>query len=251
MLGSPVDRITLAGAVNRILDLAESGRQGAGEPGGHGWTRWIVTANPEILIAARRDATMARILEEAALVVPDGIGVVFAARWLGAPVPERVPGIELLEALLGAAAERGLRPYLLGARPEVIAEAARRIEQRFTGLRLAGWRDGYFALDDPRPVADVANSDADLLFVGMGAERELKWIYAHRQRLGVPVAIGVGGSFDVLSGRLRRAPVWMRRVHLEWLYRLLREPARWRRQLALPAFALAVATERWRKGAGR
>ena len=245
ILGSRIDRVTLAQARDRILALAETGR---GRPPGQRVTRWVVTANPEILMAARRDPLLARVLAEAVLVVPDGIGVLLAARLKGQSLPERVPGIELLEALLAGAAERGLRPFLLGARPAIIAAAARRVQERYPALSLAGWRDGYFNLDDPAPVEAVATSGADLLFVGMGAERELKWLYANRRQLGVPVAMGVGGSFDVLSGAIPRAPRWMRNLHLEWFYRLLREPRRWRRQSVLPLFVASVVAERLRRG---
>lgn len=240
VLGRPIDVVTLDEATRRVLDLARQDRAG----GAPGETRVVVTANPEILVAARGDGVLARVLEEAALVVADGIGVVAAARLLGRPLPGRVPGVELLESLLAACAQHGLRPFLLGTRPEVIDAAARRALERYPGLQLAGWHHGYFPFDDPEPVRRVAASGADLLFTGMGAERELRWLHANRSRLNVPVAMGVGGSFDVLSGRVPRAPAWMRRLHLEWFYRLLREPRRWRRQLALPRFAALVLAER-------
>ncbi|HEX6989419.1 MAG TPA: WecB/TagA/CpsF family glycosyltransferase [Bacillota bacterium] len=245
MLGRPIDAVTMDQAVAAVLALAR------GAPGTAGAaTRIVVTANPEILVASRSDPVLARVLEEAALVVADGIGVVAAARLLGSPVPERVPGVELLERLLAACAREGLRPFFLGARLEVVEAAAQRSAARYPGLVLAGWHHGYFDLADPEPVRVVAASRADVLFAGMGAARELRWLLANRERLRVPVAMGVGGSFDVLSGRVRRAPVWVRRTYLEWLYRLLMEPARWRRQLALPRFALSVLAERLRRGVG-
>ena len=247
MLGRPIDAVTLDEATHRILDLVREARAG----GAAGETRLVVTANPEILVAARGDRVLAQVLEEAALVVADGIGVVAAARLLGRPLPGRVPGVELLESLLAACAQHGLRPYLLGTRPEIIEEAARRAQDRYPGLQLAGWHHGYFPFDDPEPVRRVAASGADLLFTGMGAQRELRWLHANRRRLNVLVGMGVGGSFDVLSGRVPRAPGWMRRVHLEWLYRLLRQPQRWRRQLALPRFAAMVLAERLGLGSGK
>lgn len=236
VLDFPVDAVDLAGAVRAVLGLVEA------RPAGR--TRLVVTVNPEILLAAARDPLLARVLTEADLVVPDGIGVVWASRLLGRPLPERVPGIDLMQRLLAEAAARGLGVYLLGARPEVIAAAAAEARRRFPGLRLLGYRDGYFGPEEEaRVAAAVREAAPDLLFAGMGAERELKWLYRHRERLGAAVAMGVGGSFDVLSGRLRRAPPWMRRYGLEWLYRLWQEPSRWRRQLALPRFALRVLAE--------
>lgn len=255
ILGAPIDAVTMDQAEAVVLALA--GRPGAAsagpgsEAGSPGATRIVVTANPEILAAARVDAELAAVLEDAALVVADGIGVVAAARILGRPVPERVPGVELLERLLAACARLGLRPFFLGARPGVVDAAVDRAKQRFPGLEPAGWHHGYFALDDPAPVRAVAASGADLLFSGMGADRDLRWLARNRERLRVPVAMGVGGSFDVLAGRVRRAPAWVRRVHLEWLYRLLMEPRRWRRQLALPHFAMLVMAERLRRAVGR
>jgi len=255
ILDRPIDAVTMAQAEAAVLALARrefpAGPPGAAAPAGPATrTAIVVTANPEILAAARRDGELARTLEEAALVVADGIGVVAAARILGTPLPGRVPGIELLERLLAACAREGLRPFFLGARPDVVQEAAEQARRRFPGLELAGAHHGYFALEDPAPVRAVAASGADLLFAGMGADRDLRWLFRNRERLRVPVAMGVGGSFDVLSGRVRRAPGWVRRIHLEWLYRLLREPARWRRQLALPHFALLVLGQRLRGANG-
>ncbi|MFO7245918.1 MAG: WecB/TagA/CpsF family glycosyltransferase [Thermaerobacter sp.] len=251
ILGAPVDAVSMDQAEALVLEMARAGGgrgpDGSGAPGA---THLVITANPEILAAARDDRELAGVLEEAALVVADGIGVVAAGRILGTPLPERVPGVELLERLLAACAREGLRPFFLGARPEVVEAAAAEARRRFPGLELAGWHHGYFPLDDPAPVEAAAASGAHILFSGMGAGRDLRWLYRNRRRLRVPVAVNVGGSFDVLSGRVRRAPRWMRRAHLEWLYRLLSDPGRWRRQLALPRFALLVLAERLRR-AGR
>lgn len=240
VLGLPVDAVDLPGAVEAVLGLLGAGA-GAGRAA---VARLVVTLNPEIAMAAARDALLRQAVEAADLVVADGIGIVWAARVLGQPLPGRVPGIELMEALLGEAARRGLRVYFLGARPEVVSEAARRARDRFPGLELVGYHHGYFPLEEDEPVlAAVRAAAPDLLFAGMGAERELTWLYRRRAHLGARVAMGVGGSFDVLSGRLRRAPRWVRGLHLEWLYRLLQEPARWRRQRVLPAFAARVLRE--------
>lgn len=238
ILGFRVDEVTLEDAAQRMLAWAQSA-----DSRGAGSTRIVVTVNPEILMAARRDPVLAEILAQAAMVVPDGIGVVLASRLAGRPVPERVPGVDLLMVLLERCAGLGLRPFLLGARPEIIERAVRKVKQKFPRLELAGWHDGYFRMDDPGPVRQVAASGAHLLFVGMGAERELRWLYENRHAINVPVAMGVGGSFDVISGAIPRAPLWMQRCHLEWFYRLVIEPRRWRRQLAIPQFVWAVLVE--------
>lgn len=261
VLGLPVDPLDAGAARAAVLDLVrthpgpppeygDAGDAGAPRPAAEARqrvlhaTRLVVTLNPEILMAAERDPLLRLAVESADLVVADGVGLVWAAAMLGRPLPERVPGVELLEALLADAARLGLRVFFLGARPEVVAEAARRAVGRFPGLRLVGHHHGYFrAAEEEAVVAAVRAAAPDLLFAGMGAERELKWLFRHRERLGARVAMGVGGSFDVLAGRLRRAPAWVRRLHLEWLFRLLQEPWRWRRQRVLPRFALRVVGE--------
>lgn len=249
VLGFPVDPVDFARAVEAVLELVER-HPGAGAASGE--TRLVVTVNPEILMAARRDTLLALALETADLCVADGVGVVWASRMLGLPLPERVPGIELMEALLHRAEARGLRVYFLGARAEVVASAAERAQARHPRLCLAGWHHGYFSpAEEDRVVAAIRSAAPDLLFAGMGAERELKWLLRHREALGARVAMGVGGSFDVLAGRLRRAPAWMRRMQLEWLFRLLQEPSRWRRQLVLPRFALRVLAEAAARRASR
>lgn len=204
----------------------------------------VVTPNPEIIWAAQQDRELMQVLKEACLAVPDGTGVVWAARRLGEPVPERVTGIDLLRALLERSAARGWRVYFLGTRPDVIEAAVDRIRESLPDLQVVGSHHGYFKEEEtPRILAKIAASGAELLFTGMGAERDLKWTYRHRQELTVRVAVGVGGSFDVLAGRVARAPRWMQQAGLEWLFRLLQEPRRWRRVTALPRFAWAV----WRQ----
>lgn len=248
ILGSRVDVVTAGDAAQRILAWIGEARERdeLKQP-----VRIVVTVNPEILMSARKNPAMARVLKAAALVVPDGIGVVMAARLSGQSLPERVPGIDLMTMLLKECRQRGLRPFFLGAKPHVIEAAAQRAQAMFPGLELAGWRDGYFHLDDREPVEQVAASGADILFTGMGADRELQWLYDHRHELKVPVAMGVGGSFDVLSGTVKRAPQWMQRCHLEWLYRLITDPKRWRRQIALPMFAVTVVAEQAAKRLGK
>jgi N-acetylglucosaminyldiphosphoundecaprenol N-acetyl-beta-D-mannosaminyltransferase len=183
-------------------------------------------------------------------VVADGIGVVWASRRVGCPLPERVPGIELMEALCARAEAEGWAVFLLGGLPGVAEQAALALSRRWPRLRVAGTHHGYFSEDGP-VVEQVARSGAQVLFCGLGSPRQELWLARNLARLGVQLAMGVGGSLDVLAGRTPRAPLWLRRLHLEWLYRLLREPRRWRRQLALPRFAWLVLRSRpGREGAG-
>ncbi len=283
ILGVPVDALSLeeaAGLAARWLDgahdAAAAGVQGVAPDGARGGvpdgardggpdgaregppsvrpaTRVVLTPNPEIIMAARGDAELTAALREADLSLADGIGVVWAARALGNPVPERVTGVDLLELLLGHLARRGGGVYFLGGRPGVAEEAAGRARARWPGLRVAGCHHGYFGPNEaPAVAAAVAGSGADLLVCGMGFPRDQKWLRRWREGLGVRVAVGVGGALDVLAGRVRRAPAAWRRLHLEWFHRLLTQPWRWRRMLALPRFCLAVLAEaRAGHGGGR
>ncbi len=229
VLGVPFDRVDQRAAMRRIAELASS-------EGFH----LVVTGNPELVVAAQRSPELLEVVWSASLVVADGVGVVWASRRLGDPLPERVAGVELMQALCGWAASEGRPVFLLGGRPGVPEAAAKNLVLRFPGLRVAGTHHGYFSGRDNEVVEQVARSGAHLLFCGLGSPFQELWLWRNRHRLGVRVAMGVGGSLDVLAGRIPRAPKWIRGAQLEWLYRLVREPRRWRRQLALPRFAWAV-----------
>ncbi len=234
VLGVEVDRVSLDEAVARVEEWL---RAGAAD----GRLRLVATPNPEIIWAARADRELARALAEADLCVADGVGVVWASRHLGEPVPERVAGADLMERLLELAARRGYRVYFLGTHPEVVARAAEEARRRYPGLVVAGHHHGYFRPEEEEAVvAAVRAARPDLLFVGMGAPRDQVWLWRHRHELGAAVGVGVGGSLDVLACVVRRAPRWVRSLGLEWLYRLAAQPRRWRRMLALPRFAWAV-----------
>jgi N-acetylglucosaminyldiphosphoundecaprenol N-acetyl-beta-D-mannosaminyltransferase len=197
----------------------------------------IVTLNPEMLVAAHEDAAFREELNAASLNVADGTGLVLAARWLGRPLPERVTGSDGIYRLAAHCAEQGYRPFFLGAAPGVAREAAERLAARYPGLEVAGTHAGSPGVEDEEAIIEMVRAaNPDLLLVAYGVPAEERWIARNRARLGVPVMIGVGGSFDFVAGVTQRAPVWMRRVGLEWLYRLIKEPWRWRRQLALPRF---------------
>lgn len=231
ILGIPMHCLTMGEALDRIGGFIASRAP-----------HLVITLGVEMVMNAQQDAAFREVARQAHLLVPDSIGVVWAARRQGFKV-ERVAGIELLDRLAERGAREGWRFYFLGGKPGVAEEAADRLLARYPGLVVAGCQDGYFK-DDDAVVDRVREARTDVLLAAMGSPRQETWCWRHREALGVPVAIGVGGSFDVLAGRTRRAPKWMRVVGLEWLYRLYREPSRAGRMLALPRFALRVLTER-------
>ena len=201
----------------------------------------IVTVNPEFVMAAQHNMDFRTAINTAALVIADGAGVVWAARYLQRPVPERVTGTDLLPPLAQHCASAGYRFYLLGAAPGVAEAAAARLQTLAPGLEIAGTSAGSPADGEEEGILKrVQAAQADVLCVAYGAPAQDLWIRRNLARLPVAVAMGVGGAYDFLSGRQKRAPLFMRRMGLEWLYRLSREPWRWRRMLALPRFAVQV-----------
>lgn len=204
-----------------------------------------VVLNAGKVVRMRDDPELRRIVADCAPVHADGMAVVWAGRLLGVPFPERIAGIDLMGRLLAAAEGAGWPVYFLGARDEVLAAFEAEVRRRHPRLVVAGCRNGYF--DDDAAVADtIAASGARLLFVGMPSPRKERFLFAQRERLGALFAMGVGGSFDVWAGRVRRAPRWMQRSGLEWSFRLIQEPGRlWRRYLVGNLrFAWIVAAQR-------
>jgi N-acetylglucosaminyldiphosphoundecaprenol N-acetyl-beta-D-mannosaminyltransferase len=232
ILGVRVDCLDMAGAVAAIEGMIER-RAGP--------TAQVATVNPEFVMRARMDDQFRLALEGAQLCLADGIGVVWAMRRQGCPQYERVSGSDLVPQLAALCARRGWRPFLLGSGPGVAADAARRLEADNPGLRVAGVHGGSpHADDDEETLRRIHTARPDVLLVAYGAPQQELWIARHRFRLDVPVAMGVGGTFDFLAGRVRRAPGWLRRAHLEWLWRLALQPSRARRMAVLPLYALAV-----------
>jgi N-acetylglucosaminyldiphosphoundecaprenol N-acetyl-beta-D-mannosaminyltransferase len=206
-----------------------------------GGSHQIATVNVEFIMEARRNPAFRRVLAQSDLCVPDGIGVLWAARRQGWPLRQRVPGVELLQQIAARGAERGWRIYFLGAAPGVAEQAATALAERHPGLKVAGCYAG-----SPHPeqedeiVGWVRAARPDVLFVAYGAPRQDLWIARNQARIGVPVALGVGGSFDFIAGVAQRAPLWVQRAGLEWLHRLIKQPWRLRRQMAIPRFMLLV-----------
>jgi N-acetylglucosaminyldiphosphoundecaprenol N-acetyl-beta-D-mannosaminyltransferase len=183
--------------------------------------------NAAKIVAMRDDPALREVIERCELITADGQAVVWAAGLLGTPLPERVAGIDLMEALFARAEERGWRPYVLGARQEVLERAIEELRARHPRLALAGYRDGYFKPEEDAAVAeDIRRSGADLLFVAISSPRKELFLGDHGRTTGVAFAMGVGGAIDVLAGHTKRAPRWMQVTGLEWLFRLLQEPRR-------------------------
>lgn len=233
--GTEVDLLSRKQTVERILAAIEEGR-----PIQH------CVINVAKLVTMQKDASLRHDVDSSDIVNADGMGVVWGARLLGVRIPERVAGIDLFQDLLQACAERGFKPYLLGARQDVLEAAVRAIEVRFPGIQIAGFRNGYFTrADEPRIVAEIKESHADMLFVAISSPVKERFIAEHRENLGVPFMMGVGGSIDVIAGHIERAPEWMQRYGLEWLFRVIQEPRRmWKRYLVTnTVFAGLLARE--------
>ena len=235
--GIRVDRVSQLQALDAMEQMIERRRQQ--DNAAH--CQQVITVNPEFLMAAQRNSAFRRSINEAALVVADGMGIVWATRYLREPVPERITGTDLLPALAQRCASHGYRLYLLGAAPGVAELAAEHLLTLAPDLQIAGTYAGSPALAEEAEIIErISNAQADVLCVAYGAPAQDLWIYRNLFRLPAAVAIGVGGAYDFLSGRKQRAPRIMQRYGLEWLYRLYREPWRWRRMLALPQSALVV-----------
>jgi N-acetylglucosaminyldiphosphoundecaprenol N-acetyl-beta-D-mannosaminyltransferase len=210
--------------------------------------RQICTVNPEFIIKAQRDVNFYNILNRCDLCVPDGVGLLWAARRLGHTLPERVTGSDGVPLIAQRAAREGWRLFLLGAAPGVAENTAQILAMRYPGLQIVGMYAGSPAADEEDAIAAmIASSNADILFVAYGAPNQDKWIARNLPRLNVSVAIGVGGAFDFVAGVTQRAPAWMRRAGIEWLHRLIKQPWRLRRMMRLPRFVVAVL---WRGARG-
>lgn len=238
ILDIPVHPLTMEEAVT-FLQTAVQGEQQV----------FVVTANAEIIMLAQDDPAYKELLQKQAdLVLPDGAGTVWGGRTLGYAIPERVAGYDLFLRLLAVAASQGWPVYFFGGAPG-IAEAATEVGRvRYPGLTVAGTHNGYFTeAQVPEIVAAINASGAKLLFAALGAPKQEKWLAAQAQNLQPCLRMGIGGSFDVLAGKVKRAPAWMQEARLEWLYRLLKQPSRFTRMLALPQFVVRIFTAKHKK----
>lgn len=201
---------------------------------------FVVTANPEIVLHANEDKTYKNYLNIADYITADGIGIVKAAKLMGKPLPERVTGFDMFMSLLNVANENHYSIYLLGAREEVLEAAKEKIKVQFPNANIVGSHHGFFQWEDAAIPNEIKKLQPDFIFVALGFPRQEKWIAEHIQLFNKGIFMGIGGSFDVLAGTVKRAPVVWQKLNIEWLYRLLQQPTRWRRMLALPNFAMKV-----------
>ncbi|MBQ9967788.1 MAG: WecB/TagA/CpsF family glycosyltransferase [Oscillospiraceae bacterium] len=237
VMGVSFDNVTMDEALEKAKEIL------AGER-----AQYVVTPNAEIVYEAMHDEDFCALLNDAALILPDGAGVVLGSKILKTPLKQKVAGVDFADRLLGHLAETGGSVYLLGSKPGIAELAAEKMLAKHPGLTIAGMADGYFK--DEAPVIEKINAvKPDVLFVCLGAPKQEKFMQVHRGELQVKLMAGLGGSLDSFAGTVKRAPKWMIDLSLEWLYRLIKEPKRFGRMLRLPKFLWAVV---WKRiGGGR
>ena len=234
VMGLKFDSVTMDEALSRAEALLR-GEKAA----------YVVTPNAEIAYEALHDGQLREMLNGADLMLPDGAGVVLASKLLRTPVKQKVAGVDFAAGLLGVLERNGQSLYLLGGKPGIGELAAQKMLEAHPQLRIAGIADGYFQ-DEAPVIAKINASGADALFVCLGAPKQERFMVQHQQKLHVHLMAGLGGSLDAFAGTVQRAPAWMIRLNLEWLYRLIREPKRFRRMLRLPKYLWAVMLKRIR-----
>lgn len=234
ILGVNVNSLTMAQAVEAVQQFIAEKK-----------VALVATANAEMLMRSTQDEELKDILNQADLVVPDGAGTVWAAGHLGEPMPERVAGFDLAQELMREAPARGDRIYFFGSAPGVADKAKSKAEEIYPGIQVVGTRNGFFTeADEPGIIAEIKAARPDILLAALGVPKQEKWLKKHMQELQVPVSIGVGGTLDVMAGVMERAPLWMQKAKLEWLFRGLKQPSRAGRLLALPKFVLKVVASK-------
>ena len=235
ILGIAFDDLTREEAAQRGAQLLEEDK-----------FHYVVTPNPEFILASEKDPEFKRVLNEADLVLPDGIGVIYSAKILGTPLKARVAGIEFGEDMLACLNERKGRLFLLGAKPGVAELAGEKILERYPDIVLCGTQDGYFK-DEQSVLLKVAAAQPDLLFVCLGAPKQEKWMARWGKHTGAQLAIGLGGALDVFAGNVKRAPEAWQKAGMEWAYRLVREPQRAGRMAKLPLVLVKAAGAKIRR----
>jgi N-acetylglucosaminyldiphosphoundecaprenol N-acetyl-beta-D-mannosaminyltransferase len=230
--GMRIDRITMSDA----LVLAE--QYIASKTPHH-----IVTADASMVVTAEADPEFCQIVENADLVTADGAGILWACKRLGTPIPDKVSGVDLSEKLIALSAEKKWRVFLFGAGPGVAEAAAEKMREKYPGANIVGARNGFFKPEDEGQIVEIIRAaNPDILLVALGIPKQEKFITRHKAALGVPVMIGVGGTLDVFSGTVKRAPIWMQKASLEWFYRLTSDPKQFKKRLEkqrlLPKFVM-------------
>lgn len=236
ILGLSISNVTMKFVLSSILEWSDCSI-----------LRVVYTPNAEIVMQSVREPELAAILNQADFLLPDGAGVVLGARILGTPLAEKVSGVDVARGLVSAKKKPALRFYLFGGKQGVAELAALHLLHEYPFIEIAGYRNGYFdPAENENIVNEINKTNADVLFVCLGAPRQEEWIHAHRSILNCKIAIGLGGSLDVFAGVGKLAPEWIRKTGFEWLYRLVREPRRWKRMLDLPRFIIAIVRLRLR-----
>lgn len=222
------DVISVDGAAQKIIDIIEKNNK-----------CFVVTPNPEIVMLAQKDNEFKKILNSADMATPDGIGIVIASKLNKIKIKERVSGYDLVQKIFYLIQNENYSIYFLGSSDEIIQLAKINMEKKFPGIKIIGTHNGFFN-DDKKIVEQINLLKPDILLVGMGAPKQEKWIYKHKNVLNSKVFIGIGGSFDVMSGKIKRAPAILQQLGLEWLYRLISQPKRLWRMHSLPEFLIKV-----------
>lgn len=230
ILGTKIDNITMEKALKTLRCFLDTDT-----------VHTVYTPNSEIMMAAHRDPQLKEILNKGDMVIADGAGVVLASRILGTKLPEKVAGFDLVKNTFEYASRKSIRVFLFGSKPGIAETAAENIVKTFPGVKMVGCRNGYFSTEEESSIIEQINSsNADILLVALGAPKQEKWIHKNINVLKPKVCIGVGGTIDVFSGQTKLAPDFFRKNSLEWLYRLCKEPKRFKRMLDLPRFILLV-----------
>ena len=205
---------------------------------------FVVTANPEIVMHGNKDENYLNLINNADFVIADGFGIILGSKIIGNEIPERIAGFDLMTSLLNMASKEGWGVYFLGAKEDVVNRAVQKIKETFPALNIVGWHNGYFDFKSKEFKLEIASKKPDLIFVGLGFPNQEYWIANSLPLFNKGLFMGVGGSFDVWAGEVKRAPEIWQRLNLEWLYRLIQQPKRWKRMAVLPVFVLKMVRER-------
>lgn len=229
ILGFPFIKITRRKFVDLLQSRIEAEKR-----------TFVVTGNPEIVMQSLQDKDYENDIRKANYITADGIGIVKASKLRGNPLPERVSGYDIMLDLFSLSQKKNYKVFLLGATEPVLQATVERVRKLYPGINITGQRNGYFDWQDPSVVQDIKKADADMVFVALGCPLQEKWISQHIDSFDKGVFMGIGGGFDVLAGKVKRAPENWQKMNLEWFYRLVKQPSRWRRMKYLPQFAFIV-----------
>lgn len=232
-----IDVLNMSQAIERISDFLKED-----------CVKTVFTPNSEIIMVAQKDNELKNILNNSDMLIADGIGVVWASRMVGKSIPERVTGFDTMTNLFKEGSDGSISFYLLGGKPGTVEKAHKELLKQYPNINVAGMHHGYFNADEEKEIIKEINDLCpDILLVALGAPKQEKWIYNNKANLCVKVCMGVGGCFDVIAGNVKRAPVVFQRLGLEWFYRLIKEPSRYKRMLKLPQFAITVMLNKFKR----